>query len=114
MQTSVHSSALFLTAAAQNLLCMKLASELGVLVVSPWVTWFKAAIVPAAVGIIVTPYLMYKVSPLFSRNLGLETRSLDLCGGVVTGVLHPEGGGQKMQGPIYCQWLHIKIELVAP
>jgi DASS family divalent anion:Na+ symporter len=61
MQTSVHSSALFLTAAAQNLLCMKLASELGVLVVSPWVTWFKAAIVPALIGIIVTPFLMYKI-----------------------------------------------------
>lgn len=61
MQTSVHSSALFLTAAAQNLLCMKLASELGVLVASPWVTWFKAALVPALVGIVVTPFLMYKV-----------------------------------------------------
>merc|ERR1711902_264267 len=30
LQTSSHGSALFLTAAAQNLLCLKLASELGV------------------------------------------------------------------------------------
>ena len=42
-QGSVHSSALFLTAAAQNLLCMKLATELGVAIPNPWVTWFKGA-----------------------------------------------------------------------
>ncbi|KAK9815699.1 hypothetical protein WJX72_008247 [[Myrmecia] bisecta] len=62
-QGSVHSSALFLTAAAQNLLCLKLASELGAVIASPWLTWFKAAIVPALVGLLVTPLLMYKLSP---------------------------------------------------
>jgi len=41
LQGSVNSSAMFLTAAAQNLLCMKLAAEMGVLVASPWVTWLK-------------------------------------------------------------------------
>ena len=40
-QGSVNSSAMFLTAAAQNLLCMKLAAELGVIIASPWITWFK-------------------------------------------------------------------------
>ena len=40
-QGSVNSSAMFLTAAAQNLLCMKLAAELGVIIASPWLTWFK-------------------------------------------------------------------------
>ena len=40
-QGSVNSSAMFLTAAAQNLLCMKLATELGVIIASPWLTWFK-------------------------------------------------------------------------
>jgi len=59
-QGSVHSSALFLTAAAQNLLCMKLASELGVAIASPWVTWFTAALAPALVGLAVTPLIMYK------------------------------------------------------
>ena len=63
LQTSVNSSAMFLTAAAQNLLCMKLAAELGVLVPSPWVTWFYAAAVPALIGILVTPFLMYQVGP---------------------------------------------------
>lgn len=60
-QGSVHSSALFLTAAAQNLLCMKLASELGVGIASPWVTWFTAALAPALVGLLVTPLIMYRV-----------------------------------------------------
>lgn len=41
LQGSVNSSAMFLTAAAQNLLCMKLAAEMGVVVAAPWVTWVK-------------------------------------------------------------------------
>lgn len=62
-QGSVNSSALFLTAAAQNLLCMKLATEMGVAIPSSWVTWFKAAVVPALTGLLVTPYIMYKIFP---------------------------------------------------
>lgn len=54
-QGSVHSSALFLTAAAQNLLCLKLATEMGVVISSPWVTWVKGALAPALVGMLVTP-----------------------------------------------------------
>lgn len=54
---------MFLTAAAQNLLCMKLATELGVAVPSAWVTWFKAAVVPAILGLLVTPAIMYKIFP---------------------------------------------------
>ncbi len=61
-QGSVHSSALFLTAAAQNLLCLKLATEMGVVIFSPWVTWVKGALAPALVGMLVTPLLMFKVS----------------------------------------------------
>lgn len=62
-QGSVNSSAMFLTAAAQNLLCMKLAVELGVIIPSAWTTWFKAAVVPALVGLIITPAIMYKIFP---------------------------------------------------
>lgn len=40
---------------------MKLASEMGVLVASPWVTWVKASIVPALCGLLITPLLMYKL-----------------------------------------------------
>ncbi|MED6204627.1 cytochrome P450-dit2 [Stylosanthes scabra] len=62
-QSAGNSSALFLTAAAQNLLCIKLAEELGVIVSSPWVTWFKAASLPALVCLLVTPLILYKLYP---------------------------------------------------
>lgn len=62
-QAAGASSALFLTAAAQNLLCMKLAEELGVRIASPWLTWFKVAAVPAAAALLATPLLLYIVYP---------------------------------------------------
>ncbi|TKY71487.1 Dicarboxylate transporter 2.1 [Spatholobus suberectus] len=62
-QSAGNSSALFLTAAAQNLLCIKLAEELGVIVSNPWVTWFKAASLPALVCLLVTPLILYKLDP---------------------------------------------------
>ena len=61
---------MFLTAAAQNLLCLKLASEMGVAISSPWVTWLKGAIAPALCGLLITPLLIYKVC------------SRDMCGPV--------------------------------
>ncbi|KAL9380635.1 hypothetical protein Peur_026292 [Populus x canadensis] len=62
-QCSSSSSALFLTAAAQNLLCLKLAEELGVIISSPWVSWFKAASLPALFSILATPLILYKLYP---------------------------------------------------
>jgi len=62
-QSAGNSSALFLTAAAQNLLCIKLAEELGVIVSNPWVTWFKAASLPALVCLLLTPLILYKLYP---------------------------------------------------
>lgn len=62
-QAAGNSSALFLTAAAQNLLCLKLAESLGVIVSNPWITWFKVASVPALVALLATPLIMYKLSP---------------------------------------------------
>ncbi|XP_057976855.1 dicarboxylate transporter 2.1, chloroplastic [Malania oleifera] len=62
-QSAGNSSALFLTAAAQNLLCLKLAEELGVIVASPWVTWFKAASLPAILSLLATPFILYKLYP---------------------------------------------------
>lgn len=61
---------MFLTGAAQNLLCIKLAAELGQPIGSPWLTWFKAAVVPALAGLIITPALLYKVRALQSSNKG--------------------------------------------
>ncbi|GMI88348.1 dicarboxylate transport 2.1 [Hibiscus trionum] len=62
-QASGNSSALFLTAAAQNLLCLKLAEELGIVVLNPWVSWFKAASLPALVSLLLTPLILYKLYP---------------------------------------------------
>ncbi|KAK2662918.1 hypothetical protein Ddye_001492 [Dipteronia dyeriana] len=62
-QSSGNSSALFLTAAAQNLLCLKLAESLGVIISSPWVSWFKAASLPAIISLLATPLILYKLYP---------------------------------------------------
>ncbi|CAA7400955.1 unnamed protein product [Spirodela intermedia] len=62
-QSAGNSSALYLTAAAQNLLCLKLAEEVGVKISSPWVLWFKAASLPAIICLLATPYVLYKIFP---------------------------------------------------
>ncbi|KAK6945772.1 Solute carrier family 13 [Dillenia turbinata] len=62
-QSAGNSGALFLTAAAQNLLCLRLAEELGVKIASPWVAWLKAASLPAIVGLLATPLVLYKLYP---------------------------------------------------
>lgn len=62
-QASGNSSALFLTAAAQNLLCLKLAEEIGVKIANPWISWFKVASLPAIISLLATPYLLYKIFP---------------------------------------------------
>ncbi|KAL1534355.1 cytochrome P450-dit2 [Salvia divinorum] len=62
-QSAGNSSGLFLTAAAQNLLCLKLAEELGVVISNPWVSWFKAASLPAFVSLLATPLILYKLYP---------------------------------------------------
>ncbi|KAK4366995.1 hypothetical protein RND71_014875 [Anisodus tanguticus] len=63
LQSSSSSSALFLTAAAQNLLCVKLAEGLGVKISSKWLTWFKVSCIPALVSLLVTPVILYKIFP---------------------------------------------------
>ncbi|XP_010520600.1 PREDICTED: dicarboxylate transporter 2.1, chloroplastic-like [Tarenaya hassleriana] len=62
-QCACNSSALFLTAAAQNLLCLKLAEELGVAISSQWLAWFKAACLPGIISLLCTPVILYKLYP---------------------------------------------------
>lgn len=62
-QCSGTSGALLLTSGAQNLLCLKLAREVGVLLTNPWVSWFKAASVPAFASLVCTPLIIYKLYP---------------------------------------------------
>ncbi|CAG9459968.1 unnamed protein product [Pedinophyceae sp. YPF-701] len=63
LQASNHSSALFLTAAAQNLLCLNLAASFGAVIPGPWLAWLIASCVPAITGILITPWLVYKLQP---------------------------------------------------
>lgn len=85
-QSAGNSSALFLTAAAQNLLCLKLAEELGVVVSSPWVSWFKAASLPAFVALLATPFILYKLYPPETKDTpdapAMAAKKLDLMGPV--------------------------------
>lgn len=63
LQCAGNSSAVFLTAAAQNLLCIKLAQSLGVKVPNPWISWFKAASLPALMALSATPFILFKLFP---------------------------------------------------
>ncbi|XP_009380879.2 dicarboxylate transporter 2.1, chloroplastic [Musa acuminata AAA Group] len=88
LQSAGNSSALFLTAAAQNLLCLKLAEELGVRISSPWVSWFKAASLPAIVSLLATPVILYKLFPPQVKDTpdapALATKKLEQMGPVTT------------------------------
>ncbi|CAL9021281.1 unnamed protein product [Prunus brigantina] len=85
-QSAGNSSALFLTAAAQNLLCLKLAEELGLIISSPWVSWFKAASLPAFVSLLATPLVLYKLYPPETKDTpdapAMATKKLEHMGPV--------------------------------
>ena len=63
LQASSFSSCLYMTGAAQNLLCLKLAAELGVSIANPFVTWIKVACVPCILMLLASPVVIYKLSP---------------------------------------------------
>jgi DASS family divalent anion:Na+ symporter len=63
LQASSFSSNLFLTASAQNLLCLNMAAKLGAVVPDSFATWFIGASVPCLVGLALTPLLVYKLYP---------------------------------------------------
>ncbi|XAR49472.1 hypothetical protein NMG60_11032691 [Bertholletia excelsa] len=85
-QSAGNSSALFLTAAAQNLLCLKLAQEIGVIISSPWVFWFKAASLPALLSLIATPLVLYTIYPPETKDTpdapAMAAKRLELMGPV--------------------------------
>ncbi|KAK4401850.1 Dicarboxylate transporter 2.1, chloroplastic [Sesamum angolense] len=76
----------FLTAAAQNLLCLKLAEELGVVISNPWISWFKAASLPAIVSLLATPLILYKLYPPETKDTpdapAMAAKKLDIMGPV--------------------------------
>lgn len=63
LQAANASSNLFLTGSAQNLLCLKLAQELGVVVPNAWMTWLVGSIVPTFISLALTPFVLYKIFP---------------------------------------------------
>ncbi|KAL8521149.1 hypothetical protein ACS0TY_011628 [Phlomoides rotata] len=85
-QCACNSSGLFLTAAAQNLLCLKLAEGLGVVVSNPWVSWFKIASLPALASLIATPLILYKLYPPEIKDTpeapAMAAKKLELMGSV--------------------------------
>ncbi|XP_076920748.1 dicarboxylate transporter 2.1, chloroplastic-like [Bidens hawaiensis] len=87
-QCSGYSSALFLAAAAQNLLCLQLAEGLGVVVADPWIEWFIAASVPSFASLLVTPYILYKLYPPETKDTpdapAMAAKKLELMGPVTT------------------------------
>ena len=61
-QSTVHSSCLFITSSADNLLCLDLAKEMGVDVGSP-LQWTAGCFIPAFLGLFLTPLIVYKMLP---------------------------------------------------
>lgn len=62
-QASIHSSNLFLTGAAQNLLCLDMASSLGINIPNAFATWISGAWLPSLVGLVLTPLMLYNLMP---------------------------------------------------
>ena len=60
-QSTVHSSCFFITGSADNLLCFDLAKEMGV-DITP-LHWTTGCALPALLGLILTPLLVFKMVP---------------------------------------------------
>jgi DASS family divalent anion:Na+ symporter len=87
MQVEYHANAItcgmFMTAMAGNPLAVELASKaIGIQIT--WATWALAAIVPGAVSLLLTPYLLYKLYPpeitLMPDAKGLAMKELETMG----------------------------------
>lgn len=56
-------SCLLVSAAAQNFLCMQIATGMGIIFGNPFMDWLVASSVPSILSIIVTPLLVYIIDP---------------------------------------------------
>ena len=50
------------------MLGLKLAEQVGVIVSNRWVTWFKAASLPALVSLLLSPFVLYHLYPPEMKN----------------------------------------------
>ncbi|CAH9110572.1 unnamed protein product [Cuscuta europaea] len=89
LQASCNSSAIFLTAAAQNLLCIKLAEGLGVKISSKWLTWLKVSCFPSVIALLASPVIVYKIFPPEMKKTPeapqIARRKMDEMGPIKTG-----------------------------
>ncbi|CAJ1350925.1 unnamed protein product, partial [Effrenium voratum] len=100
-QATGNSSSLWLYGAAQNLLALRLAAQLGYVVPSPFMTWLKASCVPALVAMALTPLVAFWAltpevrrtpnAPLEARRkleeMGPMSRDEVILAGVIAGML---------------------------
>jgi DASS family divalent anion:Na+ symporter len=59
----------------QNLLCLDMAASVGAPVPNAFSTWFAGAAIPALVGLVATPVILYKLMPpevCDSLNMGCD------------------------------------------
>ncbi|KAI8470754.1 MAG: Sodium/sulfate symporter [Monoraphidium minutum] len=64
LQSSNHTCSLFLTASAQNLLCLQLAEAAGgVDLGNHFLVWSEGALVPGVIGTLAMPLLVYRLQP---------------------------------------------------
>jgi len=100
-QATGNSCSLWLFGAAQNLLALRLASQLGYDIPSPFTTWFVANCFPALVAMALTPLVVYKFLPPEAKltpdapeaakkkleEMGPISRDEAILGGTVLGML---------------------------
>ena len=60
-QINVITSALFLTAAAPNLVAVAMAQKIGINIT--WIQWFLCSLVPSLICLVTVPFLIYKLNP---------------------------------------------------
>lgn len=69
-------------------MCLKLAEELGLVIASPWISWFKAASLPAFISLLLTPYILYKIYPPETKDTpdapAVAAKRLEAMGPVTT------------------------------
>jgi DASS family divalent anion:Na+ symporter len=63
MQASSNIAALFMTGAAQNLLAINIARNMGVNIPDVWITWAKGALLPGLISVIMIPFCVYMLCP---------------------------------------------------
>ncbi len=96
-QTGIHSTSLFLTASAQNLLCLNMAAELGAVVPDQFMNWFLGAAAPTIVGERAAPSpAARRAGP---RCLRERARSAGLAQRSAAGGLHAERPCRRPAAP---------------